>query len=88
MVHSIGMDDAFDFRSPVRLHYSRGAIDQLGDFAAAAERVRVVTGRASARKSGVLDRVCSALGGRTVSVFDQVEPDRIRELWSANLTVH
>jgi len=75
MAHSIGMDDAFDFRSPVQLHYSRGAIDRLGDFAAAAERVLVVTGRSSARKTGLLDRVCSALGGREVAVFDQVEPN-------------
>ena len=75
MAHSIGIDDAFDFRSPVQLHYSRGAIDRLGDVAATAQRVLVVTGRSSARKSGVLDRVCSALAGREVAVFDQVEPN-------------
>ena len=75
MAHSIGIDDAFDFRSPVRLHYSRGAIDRLGEFAGEAKSAMVVTGRTSARKSGLLDRVCSALAGRDVTVFDQVEPN-------------
>lgn len=67
--------DTFGFHSPVRLHYGEGLVDRLGEFAGGAPRVLVVTGRASARASGLLDRVCAALGGREVAVFDRVEPN-------------
>jgi len=75
MIHSIRQSDSFDFRSPVRLHLAAGAIDNLGDSAGIACSVLIVTGRSSARKSGLLDRVTAAMGNRRATVFDGVEPN-------------
>jgi len=75
MIHPVRMDAAFDFCCPVKLHYGRGAIDRLGEFAEGAGRVLLVTGQASARKSGLLQRARKALAPRAVTVFDGVEPN-------------
>jgi alcohol dehydrogenase class IV len=67
--------DAFEFCSPVRLRFGEGLIDRLGEMAGRAGSVVLVTGRRSARRSGLLDRATKALGARRVTVFDQVEPN-------------
>lgn len=75
MTVSVDPSQTFAFASPVRLHFERGAVDRLGDFAGDARRVLLVTGRASARRSGLIDRITAALRGREVRVFDEVEPN-------------
>ena len=75
MIHPVVRDGTFDFCCPVRLHYAEGAVDRLGRFAEDARSVLLVTGRSSARKSGLLERVRKALAGRDVTVFDRVEPN-------------
>jgi len=75
MIHSIRHTDSFSFRSPPRLHFAAGAVESLGEFAGRARNVLIVTGRSSARKSGLLDRMATALGNRNVTVFDSVEPN-------------
>jgi len=75
MAYSIDTQTPFEFRSPVKLCFAAGAVDRVGEFAAGTERVLVVTGRSSARKSGLLDRACAALADKKVTVFDQVEPN-------------
>ncbi|MEI6971624.1 MAG: iron-containing alcohol dehydrogenase [bacterium] len=68
-------DGQFAFGTPVRLHYGRGLVDGLAAFCPGAGRVLVVTGRGSAARSGLLERVCVALKGREVEVFGGVEPN-------------
>ena len=64
---------AFDFGSPVRLHFGEGLIDRLAEFCPDAQRILVVSGRNYARRSGLLDRVRRAFDGRTVEFFSEVE---------------
>jgi len=56
MHREISMKD-FSFYCPVNVIFGNGSIRQLGELAAPAKKVLVVTGVASARESGLLDRV-------------------------------
>lgn len=68
-------EKVFDFGAPVRLHYGEGLVDRLADFCPEAQRILVVCGRSFAKQSGLLDRVRSALKGKNVEVFCEVEPN-------------
>ncbi|MDR1972336.1 MAG: iron-containing alcohol dehydrogenase [Treponema sp.] len=68
----------FSFNLPVNLLFGFGTINEIGGRAAAyGKKALLVTGRGSARKSGLLDRVLALLGaaGLETAVYDQVEPN-------------
>ncbi len=75
MAETIRANSTFHFLSPVRLHFERGGIEKLGEFAGDAKSVLIVIGQGSARRSGLLGRVVKALGDRQTTVFDGVEPN-------------
>lgn len=70
-----GAEKTFDFGSPVRLHFGEGLIDRFRDFCPEARQILVVSGRSSAIKSGLVDRVVAALPGKQVALFSEVEPN-------------
>jgi len=66
------------FYIPTRIIFGAGAFRQLGSQAAATgKRALLVTGKSSARASGLLDRALAVLGesGLETTVFDRVEPN-------------
>ena len=68
----------FSFNLPVNLLFGAGVIEQVGQNAARyGKNVLLVTGRASTKKSGLLDKVIELLRleGLECSVFDKVEPN-------------
>ncbi len=70
--------DEFTFFNPVRLFCGTGAFAGLGEHAAEhGSRALLVTGRGSARKTGLLDRAVALLegAGLHVTVFDRVPPN-------------
>jgi alcohol dehydrogenase len=75
--------DTFDFHNPVRLRFGAGAFDQIGDRAADyGARAMIVTGRSSARESGLLDRAIQRIedAGVSATVFDRVMPNPTDEI--------
>ena len=68
--------DPYRFFVPTEIHFSPGAIGQVGRQAARfGRKVMLVTGRQSSRRSGALDGAVDSLraAGLEVIVFDQVE---------------
>jgi alcohol dehydrogenase class IV len=68
----------FSFNLPVNVVFGTGAVDELGKRAGAfGKKALVVTGRGSAKKSGLLDRAAGLLRAAGVEpcVFDEVEPN-------------
>ncbi|MGD9498373.1 MAG: iron-containing alcohol dehydrogenase [Armatimonadota bacterium] len=68
----------FTFFNPVRLLFGAGTFEKLGEHAAAhGSRSLLVTGRTSARSSGLLTRAVRLLAaaGLQVTVFDRVMPN-------------
>ena len=68
----------FQYHLPVRLLFGCGAVEQIGPEARKlGKRALIVTGRSSAKQSGLLDRVIQLLREQQVSsvVFDQVTPN-------------
>jgi len=66
------------FQSPEKIIYGPGALDQVGTEASAfGQRALIVTGKNSARKSGILDKLLSIVksSGMQVAVFDEVSSD-------------
>lgn len=66
------------FQSPGRIIYGPGAVEKIGPEAAAfGKRAFVVTGKNSAKKTGLLDQVTAILetAGLHVTVFPEVESD-------------
>lgn len=66
----------FTYHLPVRLIFGRGKVAMVGAVAAEyGRKALVVTGKNSARKTGILDRVLDCLreSGLDASVFDRVE---------------
>lgn len=75
--------EQFDFHNFVRLHFGRGEIDRLGEHAAEyGSRAMLVTGRSSARQTGLLDRVVDLLddAGLDVTLFDRIMPNPTDEI--------
>ena len=75
MNREINIGRAFDFCSPVRLHFGRGLMDRAGEICGPFKKAVLVTGRNSAEKSGLVARVCRALAPGSVEVFGGVEPN-------------
>jgi alcohol dehydrogenase class IV len=68
----------FTFNLPVNLLFGGGVVEETGKKTAAlGKKALVVTGRGSAKKSGLLDRVTGLLGESGVEwiVFDKAEPN-------------
>lgn len=68
----------FTFYNPVRVVFGCGSINTLGEHTAQyGTRALLVTGRSSARKTGLLDRAVELLkaAGMDVTVFDRVMPN-------------
>ncbi|MGC9318570.1 MAG: iron-containing alcohol dehydrogenase [Armatimonadota bacterium] len=74
---------SFDFFNSVRLLFGTGQLQRLGDCAAQyGRRAMLVTGRSSARETGVLDRAMHRLdeAGVEVTLFDRVMPNPTDEI--------
>ncbi len=65
----------FDFSSPVRLHFGRGLLDRAGELCGPCRKAVLVTGRSSAAKSGLVERIRKAMAPVPVEVFGGVEPN-------------
>jgi alcohol dehydrogenase class IV len=66
----------FEYYNPVRLIFGRAALARLGEIAVFyGRKALLVTGKTSARKTGLLDRAAGYLkeSGITIVVFDRVE---------------
>ncbi|HCA46898.1 MAG TPA: hypothetical protein DEP45_05900 [Armatimonadetes bacterium] len=67
--------ERFDFHNPVRIVFGRGAFDETGERTAPlGKRALLVTGRGSARRSGLLDRAVERLTaqGVEVTLFEEI----------------
>ncbi|ART80499.1 iron-containing alcohol dehydrogenase [Oceanisphaera avium] len=65
----------FSFYNPTRIEFGAGKIARLDALVPANARVLVLLGGESARRSGTLDEVLTALGEREVQVFNGIEPN-------------
>ena len=65
----------FDYRNPTRIVFGTQTIAKLAALVPASARVLILYGGASARQTGTLDEVKSALGARVVHEFGGVEPN-------------
>ena len=67
----------FTMLFPGRVYFGNGCLDKLKDAPIRGRRGLIITGKNSAKKSGLLDRVRKILKGtgREVFVFDDVEPE-------------
>ena len=65
----------FDFYEPVHIVFGAGKVDTIGDYAKKyGKKALIVTGRSSAKKSGLYDRVKDALKAEGIDsvLFDEV----------------
>jgi len=65
----------FDFYNPTRIAFGEGKIAELDQLVPRDAKVLVLFGGESARRTGTLDEVTSALGNRQVSEFGGIEPN-------------
>ena len=65
----------FSFYNPTRIEFGAGKIAQLNKLVPTHARVLVLLGGESARRSGTLDEVITALGEREVQLFNGIEPN-------------
>lgn len=68
----------FSYFLPVNIVFGRGKADQIGELARPyGKKALVVTGRSSAKKSGLYDRVAKSLSGAGIAhvLFDKAEPN-------------
>ncbi|AWK88665.1 iron-containing alcohol dehydrogenase [Azospirillum thermophilum] len=65
----------FEFYNPTRIVFGKGTVAQLDRLVPADARVLVLFGGESARRTGTLDEVKSALGGRELREFGGIEPN-------------
>ncbi|MFP4249837.1 MAG: iron-containing alcohol dehydrogenase [Armatimonadota bacterium] len=75
--------DAFEFFNPVHLVFGQGTFDQIGERAGEfGSHAMLVTGRSSARKSGLLDRAVESFdaAGVEVTVFEKIMPNPTDEI--------
>ncbi len=72
------MKDLFQFYLPVRLSFGAGKAETLGEETVKyGKKALIVTGRSSAKKSGLLDRAVKLLEreGVQADIFDEAEPN-------------
>ncbi|GAB2904612.1 iron-containing alcohol dehydrogenase [Uliginosibacterium flavum] len=65
----------FDFYNPTRIVFGQGRIAELATLVPATARVLILFGGESARKTGTLAEVRTALGAREVFEFGGIEPN-------------
>jgi NADP-dependent alcohol dehydrogenase len=65
----------FSFYNPTRIEFGAGKIASLNQLVPANARVLVLFGGESARRTGTLDEVTTALGEREVRLFGGIEPN-------------
>jgi len=65
----------FDFYNPTRIAFGEGKIAALDTLVPKDAKVLVLFGGESARRTGTLDEVEAALGGRKVQLFGGIEPN-------------
>jgi NADP-dependent alcohol dehydrogenase len=65
----------FDFYNPTRILFGKDRLDSLDSLIPDKARLLITFGLGSARKSGLLDKVKSHLGKRTVFEFGGIEPN-------------
>ncbi|MDX1268167.1 MAG: iron-containing alcohol dehydrogenase [Oceanisphaera sp.] len=65
----------FSFYNPTRIEFGAGKIATLAQLVPANARVLVLFGGESARRTGTLDEVTTALGEREVQLFGGIEPN-------------
>jgi NADP-dependent alcohol dehydrogenase len=77
----------FSFYNPTRIEFGAGKIASLDQLVPANARVLVLFGGESARRTGTLDEVTSALGSRQVQLFGGIEPNPSFETLMEAVTV-
>ncbi len=65
----------FDFYNPTRILFGKDRLDKIDKFVPAGARVLITFGGGSARRSGLIDKVKTALGKRKVFEFGGIEPN-------------
>ena len=65
----------FDFYNPTRIVFGKDRLDNLDQLIPGKAKLLITYGMGSARKSGLLDKVKSNLGKRTVFEFGGIEPN-------------
>ncbi|WP_298718486.1 iron-containing alcohol dehydrogenase [uncultured Oceanisphaera sp.] len=65
----------FSFYNPTRIEFGAGKVASLAQLVPANARVLVLFGGESARRTGTLDEVTTALGEREVQLFGGIEPN-------------
>jgi len=65
----------FDFYNPTRIVFGERTIARIDEFVPAHARVLVLYGGESAKRTGTLDEVKAALGGRDVREYGGIEPN-------------
>ena len=65
----------FDFYNPTRILFGKDRLDGIDKLVPAEAKVLITFGGGSAKKSGLMDKVKSNLGNRTVIEFGGIEPN-------------
>jgi NADP-dependent alcohol dehydrogenase len=65
----------FDFYNPVRIFFGKDRLDRINLMIPSEARVLITFGGGSAKSSGLLDKVKTSLGSRTVFEFGGIEPN-------------
>jgi NADP-dependent alcohol dehydrogenase len=65
----------FDYYNPTRIIFGRERLNELDRLIPAGARVLITFGGGSAKRSGLIDKVRSALGSRKVLEFGGIEPN-------------
>ncbi len=66
---------SFDFYNPTRIFFGRDRLDAIDKNVPADSKVLITFGGGSAKRSGLIDKVKTALGGRKVYEFGGIEPN-------------
>lgn len=65
----------FDFYNPTRILFGKDRLDQIDKFVPSDAKVLINFGGGSAKRSGLIDKVKTALGSRKVFEFGGIEPN-------------
>lgn len=65
----------FDFYNPTRIFFGKERLDSIDKFVPLEAKVLITFGGGSAKKSGLIDKVKTALGSRKVFEFGGIEPN-------------
>ena len=65
----------FDYYNPTRIIFGRNRLNELDALVPAAATVLIIFGGGSTKRSGLIDKVRSALGARKVLEFGGIEPN-------------